>query len=170
VVEYQPENRDTRLHPGRTASLWIGGKRLGTFGQLHPQLRQEKGLPDSVYLFQWDLEVLLESLDRDEILVPSFKPYSTYPASDRDIAFFAPVKISVAEIEKVINKAGNELLMSVQLFDEYRGENVPQGQRSLAFRLVYRASDRTLTDAEIEPIHNTVREALVEKFGVNLRS
>jgi phenylalanyl-tRNA synthetase beta chain len=56
------------------------------------------------------------------------------------------------------------------LFDEYRGDNVPTGQRSLAFRLVYRASDRTLTENEIEPVHNQVRSALVEKFGVNLRS
>lgn len=169
-VEFQPDCRDNRLHPGRTASLWIGGNRLGIFGQLHPQLRREKGLPDSVYVFQLNLDVLLDSLGQDEILVPTFQPYSTYPASDRDIAFFAPVKISVVEIQKVITKAGKDLLESVELFDEYRGENVPEKQRSLAFRLVYRASDRTLTEAEVEPVHNKVREALVEKFGVNLRS
>ena len=169
-IEFQPDRQDDRLHPGRTASLWIRGNRLGIFGQLHPQLRREKGLPDSVYVFQLDLDVLLDSLGEDEVLVPTFQPYSTYPASDRDIAFFAPVKISVAEIQKVITKAGKDLLESVELFDEYRGENVPQGQRSLAFRLVYRASDRTLTEAEVEPVHNKVREALVEKFGVNLRS
>ncbi|MEH2458048.1 phenylalanine--tRNA ligase subunit beta [Nostoc sp.] len=169
-IEFQPDRRDDRLHPGRTASLWIQGNRLGIFGQLHPQLRREKGLPESVYVFQLDLDVLLDSLGQDEILVPTFQPYSTYPASDRDIAFFAPVKISVAEIQKVITKAGKDLLESVELFDEYRGENVPQGQRSLAFRLIYRASDRTLTEGEVEPVHNKVREALVEKFGVNLRS
>jgi phenylalanyl-tRNA synthetase beta chain len=169
-VEYQPDRRDPRLHPGRTASLWVRGNRLGIFGQLHPQLRLEKGLPDSVYLFQLDVDVLLDSLEEDEILTPAFQPYSTYPASDRDIAFFAPVKVSVADIEKSITKAGKGLLESVELFDEYRGENVPQGQRSLAFRLVYRASDHTLTDTEVEPVHNKVREALVEKFGVNLRS
>ncbi|ACC79813.1 phenylalanine--tRNA ligase subunit beta [Nostoc punctiforme] len=169
-VEFQPDCRDNRLHPGRTASLWIRGNRLGIFGQLHPQLRREKGLPDSVYVFQLNLDVLLDSLGEDEVLVPTFQPYSTYPASDRDIAFFAPVKISVSEIEKVITKAGKDLLESVELFDEYRGENVPEGQRSLAFRLIYRASDRTLTEAEVEPVHNKVREALVEKFGVNLRS
>ncbi|WP_414563354.1 MULTISPECIES: phenylalanine--tRNA ligase subunit beta [unclassified Anabaena] len=169
-VEYQPDRRDERLHPGRTASLWVGGNRLGIFGQVHPQLRQDKGLPDAVYVFQLDLDVLLDALDQDDMLVPKFHPYSTYPASDRDIAFFAPVNISVADIEKSINKAGKGLLESVELFDEYRGENVPQGQRSLAFRLIYRSSDRTLTEAEVEPVHNKVREALVEKFGVNLRS
>ncbi|BAY13454.1 phenylalanine--tRNA ligase subunit beta [Calothrix sp. NIES-2098] len=169
-VEYQPDCRDERLHPGRTASLWIRGNRLGIFGQIHPQLRREKGLPDSVYAFQLDADVLLDALDQDDTLIPVFHPYSTYPASDRDIAFFAPVKVTVAEIEKAINKAGKDLLESVELFDEYRGENVPAGQRSLAFRLIYRASDRTLTDAEVEPVHNKVREALVEKFGVSLRS
>ncbi|WP_138498454.1 phenylalanine--tRNA ligase subunit beta [Nostoc sp. PA-18-2419] len=169
-VEYQPDRRDERLHPGRTASLWIRGNSLGIFGQIHPQLRREKGLPDSVYVFQLDLNVLLNSLDEDGILISTFTPYSTYPASDRDIAFFAPIKVSVGELQKAITKAGKDLLESVELFDEYRGENVPEGQRSLAFRLVYRASDRTLTDAEVEPVHNKVREALVEKFGVNLRS
>ncbi|MBW4479909.1 MAG: phenylalanine--tRNA ligase subunit beta [Tolypothrix brevis GSE-NOS-MK-07-07A] len=169
-VEYQPDNQNSRLHPGRTASLWIRGNRLGTFGQLHPQVRREKGLPDSVYVFELDLDVLLDSLERDEILAPQFKAYSTYPAADRDIAFFAPVKVTVAEIEKAIAKAGKDLLQSVELFDEYRGDNVPKGQRSLAFRLIYRTSDRTLTDAEVEPVHNKVREALVDKFGVSLRS
>ncbi len=80
------------------------------------------------------------------------------------------MKVSVAEIERATQNAAGELLESVQLFDEYRGEAVPYGQRSLAFRLVYRASDRTLTDEEVEPVHQNVREALVEKFGVNLRS
>lgn len=169
-VEYQPDRRDTSLHPGRTASLWIQGDRLGTFGQLHPQLRQERGLPDEVYVFELDLDVMFDRLDRDEQITPIFQVYSAYPASDRDIAFFASVKISVAELERTIKKAGGTLLESVTLFDEYRGENVPDGKRSLAFRLVYRTGDRTLKDEDVEPIHKKVRDALVEKFSVDLRS
>src|ERR687886_324366 len=168
-VEYQPNRQDERFHPGRTASLWLQGESLGLFGQLHPMLRKERGLPDAIYAFELDLDVLLDAMAQDERLVPRFKSYSTYPASDRDIAFFAPVKVSVAEIERVTQNAAGQLLESVQVFDEYQGENVPQGQRSLAFRLVYRASDRTLTDEEVEPVHQKVREALVEKFGVSLR-
>ncbi|PSB33618.1 phenylalanine--tRNA ligase subunit beta [Stenomitos frigidus] len=170
VVEYQPDRRDKRLHPGRTASLWIRGDRLGTFGQLHPQLRQERGLPDEVYVFELDLDVLLDHLDHDEARVPIFQAFATYPPSDRDIAFFVSSQVSVAEIERVITKAGGKLLESIDLFDEYRGENVPAGQRSLAFRLLYRASDRTLKDDDIEPVHQQVREALVDKFRVDLRS
>jgi len=169
-VEYQPNRQDDRFHPGRTASLWLQGERLGNFGQLHPLLRQERGLPDAVYAFELDLDVILDALDQDERLTPRFHAYSTYPASDRDIAFFAPVKVSVGEIERATQKAAGTLLESVQLFDEYQGASVPEGQRSLAFRLVYRASDRTLVDEEVESVHQKVREALVEKFGVNLRS
>jgi phenylalanyl-tRNA synthetase beta chain len=169
-VEYQPDRRDDRLHPGRTASLWVRGDRLGTFGQLHPQLRQEQGLPDEVYVFQLDLDVAIRHLETDEALVPVFKPYSTYPASDRDIAFYVSTKVAVAELQRAITKAGGTLLESVDLFDEYRGERVPEGQRSLAFRLVYRSTDRTLTDEDVDPVHQKVRDALAEKFQVDLRS
>jgi phenylalanyl-tRNA synthetase beta chain len=69
-----------------------------------------------------------------------------------------------------MNKAGGKLLKQVEVFDEYKGKNVPEGQRSLAFNLVYRASDRTLTDQDVDPVHQKVRDALVKKFDVTLRS
>ncbi len=169
-VEYQPNRQDNRFHPGRTASLWLQGERLGNFGQLHPQLRSERGLPDAVYAFELNLDVILDAMDTDERLTPRFQPYPTFPSADRDLAFFVADKVSVAEIERTTQQAAGSLLESVQLFDEYRGKSVPEGQRSLALRLIYRASDRTLTDEEIEPVHQQVRESLVEKFGVNLRS
>lgn len=170
TVEYQPDRRDARLHPGRTASLWVKGERLGTFGQLHPQLRQERGLPDEVYVFQLDLNVVIQQFETDEALVSIFKSFSTYPASDRDIAFYASRDVAVSDLERTIVKAGGKLLESVALFDEYKGDRVPEGQRSLAFRLVYRADDRTLTDEDVDPVHQKVREALTEKFRVELRS
>lgn len=170
TVEYQPDRRNPLLHPGRTASLWVQGERLGTFGQLHPKVRQERGLPDAVYAFELALDVLFDQLEREDLITPIFKPFSSYPGSGRDIAFYAPVETSVAELERAIRKAGGALLETVALFDEYRGKNVPAGKRSLAFRLVYRASDRTLTDEEVEKTHQKVRDVLVEKFGVETRS
>lgn len=169
-VEYQADRANPKLHPGRTASLWIEGQRLGYFGQLHPQLRQEKDLPVAVYAFQLELDVMLNYLAAEERLVTVFKSYSSYPASDRDIAFFAPTDLSLTDIKRAITKAGGELLEGVEVFDEYRGQNVPTGQRSLALRLIYRALDRTLTDADVEPLQQKVRDALVEKFSVTLRS
>ncbi len=167
-VEYQPDQQNLRLHPGRTASLWISGERLGTFGQLHPQLCQTRELPNEVYAFELDFYVLLEAIERKSLTI--FQPFSTFPKSDRDIAFFAPLKVSVAEIQRAITHAGGDLLESVTLFDQYKGEHVPEGSRSLAFRLVYRKSDRTLMDTDINPVHQKIRDVLEERFRVSLRS
>lgn len=170
TVEYKPESTFETLHPGRTASLWLQGKRLGIFGQLHPQLCQKQDLPNQVYAFEFQLSILIEAMNRPSNLVRKFKPFSTFPASDRDIAFFVPVEVPVSELERCITKAAGNLLESVEVFDEYRGKNVPEGQRSLAFRLVYRVGDRTLTDTDIDPLQQKVRDALVQQFNVNLRS
>ena len=170
-VDYRADSRDPRLHPGRTASLWVRGRlELGRLGQLHPQLRQQRQLPAEVYVFQLNWAVL------ETCLVPGlqksvkFAPYSPFPASDRDLAFYAPLTLSVADLEAAMGRAGGKLLESVALFDEYRGESVPQGQRSLAFRLVYRSPDQTLTDETVDPVHQKVRATLEKQFGVTLRS
>lgn len=169
-LEYRQDSSDDRLHPRRTASLWLDGKRLGVFGQLHPQLRRERDLPDEVYVFSLELAPLLAALTQEDKRTVRFQPFSTYPAVERDIAFFAPLELPVAQIAAAIAQAGGELLERVELFDEYRGESVPEGQRSLAFSLAYRASDRTLTDEEVEPALQQVRSALSEQFAVTLRS
>ncbi len=184
TVEYQSDKQDARLHPGRTASLWIPpfdspargdrksteSQRLGIFGQLHPELRQQKDFPDEVYVFELSFDVLLAAIDREDLIVPKFQAYSTYPGTNRDLAFFAPTKISVAEIVRAMKSAGGALLDKVEMFDRYLGANVPEGQHSLAFSLKYRASDRTLTDEEVEPVHQKIRNTLVEQFQVTPRS
>ncbi|MEG3938638.1 phenylalanine--tRNA ligase subunit beta [Microcoleus sp. S36b_A3] len=177
AVEYASDSSNGRLHPGRTAALSLNGKQLGVFGQLHPQLQQEKSLPEQVYVFQLDLAVLLDELGRSSTRASltsnstrKFAGYSSFPASDRDIAFFAPMEVPVVEMQSAMKKAAGSLLSSVELFDEYRGDNVPAGQRSLAFRLIYRSGDRTLSETDVEPVQQKVRDVLVEKFGVSLRS
>ncbi len=170
-VEFQPNAQDTvKLHPGRTASMWLKGERLGTFGQLHPQLAQERGLPDGVVVFEFDLDLIYKHFDAETSMVPLFEPFSTYPASDRDLAFFVKTSTSVSELERTMRRAGGTLLESIELFDEYKGKGVPDGKRSLAFRVVYRTIDRTLTDTDVDPLQQAIRDALVEKFQVELRS
>ncbi len=169
-VDYRADDQDSRFHPGRTASLWVRGRtRLGTFAQLHPQLCQARDLP-AVFVFDLNWDVLVMCLTGRGAKAVTFAAYSTYPASDRDLAFFAPTEVSVADLERAMTKSAGKLLDSVTLFDEYRGENVPTGQRSLAFRLVYRAGDRTLTDQDIDPVHQKVRAALEKTYKVSLRS
>ena len=159
---------DERFHPGRTAALYWGEKYLGIFGQLHPQLCQHREIPEQVYVLLLDMEVVTAAATQNALA--RFQPYSPYPACDRDLAFFADQTLPVAELLRVVREAGQPLLQQVLVFDEYRGEGVPAGQRSLAFRLIYRAADRTLTEAEVEAVHNQVRQALVQHYGVTLRS
>jgi phenylalanyl-tRNA synthetase beta chain len=168
AADYKPKLDADNLHPGRTASLWLGDRYLGVFGQLHPQLRRERDLPDEVYAFQLDLNLLIEAMEQRGTV--TYRAFSTFPASDRDIAFFSPVALDVASLEQAIAQSAGELLESVELFDDYRGKGVPAGQRSLAFRLIYRAGDRTLTDSEVETAHQKVREHLEKTFQVSLRS
>jgi phenylalanyl-tRNA synthetase beta chain len=149
--------------------MWVSGERLGTFGQIHPEVGQSKGIPDETYFFEMDVDILLKYLTEGAAMVPVFENYSTFPASDRDIAFYVPTSTSVAELERAMKKAAGPLLTKIELFDEYKGDRVPEGQRSLAFRLVYR-TDRTLKDEDVEPVMQKVRDALVDKFRVDLRS
>ncbi|MGL5080825.1 MAG: phenylalanine--tRNA ligase subunit beta [Microcoleaceae cyanobacterium] len=170
TVDCRPDSTVPQLHPGRTAGLWQGDTYLGVLGQLHPQLRQQRELPDDVYAFSLNLPVLIAAVTQMENRVRQFQGFSLLPPSDRDIAFFVPLEAPVAEILRTIQQAGGALLESVELFDDYRGQGVPEDQRSLAFRLVYRAGDRTLTDEDIEPFQQKVRKSLVEQFNACLRS
>jgi phenylalanyl-tRNA synthetase beta chain len=170
TVSYEKYAEDARFHPGRTASLWIGKQRLGIFGQLHPQLRQQKGLIEAVYAFEIQFPILLATLSDSAKITPRLQVYSTYPGAARDIAFFVSTDIPVDRLTKTIKNAGGTLLEKVELFDRYQGQNVPENHCSLAFSLVYRAGDRTLTDEDVEPLMTKVREALVKQFQVSLRS
>lgn len=169
-ISYQGTSPEERFHPGRTAMLSLGSEELGIFGQLHPQFCLENDLPEAVYVFSFDLEILLKVLADKNISQSQFTPFSTYPAIARDMAFYAPIDLPVTDLTQVMEKAGGKLLEKVELFDEYRGENVPEGQRSLAFSLTYQAPDRTLTDEEVEPLLEKVRTALTKEFTVTLRS
>ena len=98
--EYDSPGSHRRLHPGRTASLWLNEKHLGIFGQLHPQLRRDRDLPDEIYVFQLEGELLLEAMAISERV--KFQSFSPYPAVALDLAFFAPVDLPVAELEKTM--------------------------------------------------------------------
>ncbi|MBL1210627.1 phenylalanine--tRNA ligase subunit beta [Geminocystis sp. GBBB08] len=169
-ITYQADSEDNRLHPGRTASLWLNKTKIGIFGQIHPQLRQEKDLPDSVYAFELKLEPLIAYLNQKYLKTPTFKAYSTYPTVTRDLAFFVSTNLTVTDIITAIRKAGSKILVDVTLFDEYKGANVAEDKRSLAFNLVYRSPDGTLKDSDVDPIHHKIRETLIKQFAVTLRS
>ncbi|ADU50951.1 phenylalanyl-tRNA synthetase, beta subunit [Thermaerobacter marianensis DSM 12885] len=152
------------LHPGRSAMLWLGDRPAGWLGELHPRVAAAWDLKRPVAA-ELDLEALLPVVRP----VPAYRPVPRFPAVRRDIAVLAPRDLPAAVIGERIREVAGPLLEAVHLFDRYTGHPVPEGQVSLAFALIYRAADRTLTDAEVDRVHGQVREALAG-LGLTLRS
>ncbi|MEY4353410.1 MAG: hypothetical protein RLZZ609_1651 [Cyanobacteriota bacterium] len=158
------------LHPGRRADLFLEGKPLGWFGQLHPARAQQLDLPEATHLFQLAMGPLRQAATRPGRWQPQFQSFPTVPASERDLALVVAQDTSASALLAAIRKAGKPLLEQVVLVDRYEGEPIAQGQCSQAFRLRYRDPQRTLTDAEVEASHQKVREALQRQFAAELRS
>jgi phenylalanyl-tRNA synthetase beta chain len=157
------------LHPGRAAELVVEGRAVGWFGQLHPEHAEAMDLPESTFVFELDLQALLTSATRKNRLQPSFRPFATVPASERDLAVVVPNAAKAADLVQVMRKAGKPLLEHVELIDRYEGEQVGEGLCSQAFRLRYRHPDRTLTDEEVDGSHGAIRAALEKQLGAQLR-
>ncbi len=169
AVEDRPWSDAPLLHPGRSARLLVEGRPVGWFGQLHPAEAEARDLPSATHVFQLDLAPLLVAGTRRNRWQPSFRPFPTVPASERDLALVVPSATSAADLLAAIRKAGKPLLEHAELVDRYEGAQVEAGRCSQAFRLRYRDSSRTLTDDEVETAHLRVREALERQFGAEQR-
>ncbi|ADL08151.1 phenylalanine--tRNA ligase subunit beta [Thermosediminibacter oceani] len=154
------------LHPGRTATISIDGEIAGFIGEVHPDVMENYGMEDKrAYVAELDLDLLL---DRSQTEV-KFKPLPRFPAADRDVAIVVEEGVTAGSIMEAIKEAGGEVLENVELFDVYRGNQIPEGYKSLAFSLTYRAKDRTLTDEEINRLHGNITECILKKFNGRLR-
>lgn len=153
------------LHPGRTAQARVGARVIATFGEVHPRVAKNFDLPLRAYLAEIDIDALMDLAG-----VPRAQSaYSRYPAVDRDIAFLITRRQPADQVQRVIREAAGPFLESVELFDVYQGANIPEDQRSLAYRLTFRAADRTLSDDEVETFMAAVRRALSDEVGAVLR-
>jgi len=151
------------FHPGRTAQVNIAGQRYGYMGEIHPRWRREFGISAGVFACELNLGELLKHVeDKTFIALPA------YPPVKRDLAFVVEETVPYQSIEQTI-KQSSPLVRSVELFDIFRGVNVPAGKRSLAVHIEYRADDRTLTEAEIEKIHSLAAGHLRLPFGAEIR-
>ncbi|MBC7337357.1 MAG: phenylalanine--tRNA ligase subunit beta, partial [Clostridia bacterium] len=117
------------LHPGRQARVRLGEREVGWIGELHPEVREDYGLPERASLLELDLETLW-SLAAG--VTRTYQPWARYPAVARDIAVVVPRELSHETVVRSIMRAGGELLREVRLFDLYQGEPVPAGYKSLA--------------------------------------
>ena len=160
---------DERLHPGRAATLVLEGRPLGCFGQLHPVLTEDHDLPDATYLFELDLDRLLDAATRSNRWIPGFKAFPTVPFSERDLAVVVDRDCPSADLIQAIRKAGKPLLENVELIDRFEADQLGINKASQAFRLRYRGK-ATLREEDVQPVHEKVRQALEKRFSAELRS
>ncbi|WP_408955836.1 phenylalanine--tRNA ligase subunit beta [Natroniella sp. ANB-PHB2] len=153
------------LHPGRTAKLEVGGKMLGYFGEIHPEVLDNYGLSQPVTVFELDFSTIVKAATD----VRQYNQLPKYPALTRDIALVVEEKVTNQEIKDVILEIGDQILESIELFDLYQGEQVPVGHKSLAYSLNYRVPTRTLTDKEVNQVQAKIEEELDQRLGAKIR-
>ena len=164
-VRFTADTETAAFHPGRCAAVWSGDTRLGTLGQIHPDVCAVYGLDGATYCAEIDV-VLLHDLEGAE---PVYTPLPRFPAITRDIAVVCDAAVPVGELTECIRKAEKNVLRGVKLFDVYTGVGIPEGKKSVAFSLTLRSDDGTLTDDHAEEAVRAVLDALRENFGAVIR-
>lgn len=165
-VSFEPVTDNPSYHPGRCARVLSGDTELGVFGTIHPLVAKTYGAGNSeVLAAELNLDLMFGCLDSEKL----YQPLPKYPASTRDIAVLCDERIPVAHMEKAIAKAVGGILETVSLFDVYKGDQVPEGKKSVAYSLRLRRSDRTLTDEECDGAMKKAIAALEEQFQAQLR-
>jgi phenylalanyl-tRNA synthetase beta chain len=159
-------DRPAHLHPRGAAALEIDGKRVGVLGPLHPDVLGAFDVGANALVVEVDL-LTLEALG---IQPPRFTALPRFPSSTRDLAVVVKDGVPAGDVEKAVREAAGDLAEHVALFDRFAGGSIPAGHTSLAVHVVYRAPDRTLTDAEVDQRHVQVVSAVQTRFGAQLRT
>jgi len=161
-VEFQPSMRPW-LHPGRSAEVVVGGKSIGVVGGLNPRLLKLLDIDDDVQAFELDVE----SVTRGS--VPRARPISRFPSVRRDIAIVVPDEVPYARVETVARKALGTVLTDLVVFDQFVGQNLGSGVKSLAIGLILQDDSRTLTDQDADSFVAKAVSALEQECQARLR-
>jgi phenylalanyl-tRNA synthetase beta chain len=153
------------LHPTRSAEVNFRGRTIGEVGEVDPSVLDAYGVSGRLAWLQLEVGPILAALGG----VARYAPISRFPSSDVDLAFVVDDTIPATDVARTLGKAGGSLLRSVRLFDVFRGGQLGDGVRSLAFGLRFQAGDRTLTDAEVAEMRQKCIDAVVKHHGAELR-
>ena len=163
--EVVKETKNESYHPGRCANIKVGTDIIATLGEVHPEVLMNYDIPKRAYLLEANITKIVKysRANKKYVEVPKF------PAVERDIAMVVDESVEVGQIEKLITKKGKKLLESVKLFDIYRDEKIGKGKKSVAYSLIFRDKNKTLSDEEINTIMNNVISELEKNLGAELR-
>lgn len=163
--QLERESENSSMHPGKTAKIMIGKDCICTFGEVHPQVTENYGIGEKVYFAVLDTAKLAKYGKGNK----KYSPIPKYPAVERDIAIIVDEEIEAGQIEKIISKRAKNVLEIAQLFDIYRNEKLGNNKKSMAYSLIFRSKDRTLTDEEITETMNKIILDLENELDANLR-
>lgn len=164
-VIFARESDNPSYHPGKTAAIMIGNKKAGVLGEVHPDVSENYGVETGCYLAELNLDMLFEYSKTNK----KYKALPKFPAVTRDIALLVDDEVLVQEIEETIKRAGSALVEKVQLFDIYKGAQIPEGKKSIAYAIAYRDEKKTLTDNDVNKVHDKILRSLEHKLGATLR-
>jgi phenylalanyl-tRNA synthetase beta chain len=164
AAEYE-SREGAPFHPTRAAALSIDGTEIGLLGELHPDVCESFGVPERTVCFEVATAALVAHLpEREQV-----EELPRFPAVYLDLAVVVGEEIPAAKVEALIREAGDPELISVRLFDLYRGEQIPSGKKSLAYALTFQVADRTLTDQDVAAVHERIVAALADKTEATIR-
>ncbi|MDI6601156.1 MAG: phenylalanine--tRNA ligase subunit beta [Thermoanaerobacteraceae bacterium] len=163
-VEYV-RSHEPYLHPGISIDIQIDGEIIGSAGKLYPVVADNYDISRETYVAELDMNAIFKRADT----MKKYSPLPKYPAVERDAAFIVDEGISVGDMTKAIKDTGGKLVEDVSLFDIYRGRQIPDGKKSVAFSIKFRTADRTLTVEEVDKLMDKIIEKIILEFKGALR-
>lgn len=162
---FKRESENPSFHPGKTAALYIKKDLVGILGEVHPDVADNYGVDERCYIAELNLDVLYSYANLDK----KYKALPKFPAVTRDMAILIDDAVLVQDIEDIMWKQGGNMVESIKLFDVYKGEQVPAGKKSIAYSMIYRLENKTLTDEEVSKVHDKIVRTLENRLGAQLR-
>ena len=164
-VEYERLTENPVYHPGRSAVIKVNGKTLGVIGEVHPSVLRNFEIGTKAYMGELDFMAIFNASNRDV----KYTPLTKFPAVTRDFSIVVDAMTPVADIEKVMKKAGGKLLTKLELNDVYTGSQIPEGKKSVMYKAEFKAPDRSLTGEEADNLHAKIVKNLGSELGAELR-
>jgi phenylalanyl-tRNA synthetase beta chain len=162
---YVAKNPEPFLHPGKSANIYLNDSKIGYLGEVHPDVKDGMDLKINSYVFEIDLDILVNHQACDI----TYKEISKYPAVTRDMAFVIEANVQTDYMLDIVLRQKEDLLENVGIFDIYAGKGLPEGTKSLGLRFSYRAPDKTLTDLEVNNVHEKIVRNTIELTGARVR-
>ena len=164
-VEYERLTDNPVYHPGRSAVIKANGKTLGVIGEVHPSVLRNFEIGVKAYIGELDFTAIFNAANRDL----KYTSLTKFPAVTRDFSNVCNIETPVAEIEKVMKKAGGKLLSKLERSDVYTGSQIPEGKKSVMYKAEFKAPDRSLTGEEADNLHAKIVKNLSNELGAELR-